>query len=229
MRIKSLLNVIAYTYIGGNGIERSSASNPSGVLRGRGHLGPTSFSCGLEVRVFLGLKFRTPPPPLLPLLPPSASTGRGHRHKRGWQRWAQNTWFLMANQSKQLSSAFQVVGPRCFTILGPALSRLALGRGSEPFIGHTDHLVEADIHLVIFKEGQTSTGLGSICFAHNRHFHTSYPKLPFILSTQTFPALAQWWLLSANWSVWAAPFHIWSTVCVYENCRGFALLFYKNE
>lgn len=86
MRIKSLLNVIAYTYIGGNGIERSSASNPSGVLRGRGHLGPTSFSCGLEVRVFLGLKFRTPPPPLLPLLPPSASTGRGHRHKRGWQR-----------------------------------------------------------------------------------------------------------------------------------------------
>lgn len=109
------------------------------------------------------------------------------------------------------------------------LSGLALGRGSELLKGHTDHLVAADIHLVMVKEGQTSTGLSSICFAHNRHFHTSYPKLPFILSTQTFPALAQWPSPVSQLVSLGSSLHIWSTVYAYENFRGFALLFYKND
>ena len=120
--------------------------------------------------------------------------------------------------------------PGCWTKMlhdlgASTLSGLALGRGSEPFIGHTDHPVTS-ILSCLRRDRHPRASAPSVL--HSRHFHTSSPKLPFILSTQTFPTLARWFLLSANWSVWAAPFHIWSTVYVYENCRGFALLFYKK-
>lgn len=139
------------------------------------------------------MKFRTPPTPLSspschhqPAL--AGATGinvvGSSEHKTPGSSWPinpsncyQHSRWLAQDASRSWAST---------------LSGLALGRGSELFKGHTDHLVAADIHLVMFKEGQTSTGLSSICFAHNRHFHTSYPKLPFILSTQTFPPLAQW-------------------------------------
>lgn len=53
-----------------------------------------------------------------------------HRHSRGLDQDASRSW------------------GHCSQWISP-------GQGPAPFKGHTDHLAEADIYLVMFKKGQT--------------------------------------------------------------------------